>query len=94
MGAHQNGFAEIPRRADAPGARAIDGQVLSQSDIDRVNHQTRMDVEKLRRAVFAIAARSSTAAECRELLDIVGIDLAVVAVMRSQSALTERERDG
>jgi len=64
------------------GTLSMDGTPISQADIARMECEERLVAERQRRAARVIAAASHDVADCRLLLDILGLDTEVVAAAR------------
>jgi len=61
------------------GSLSVDGTPISQTDLARIEAEAKMNEDLQRKTVRVIAGASRDAAECRTLLDMLGIDSAAVA---------------
>lgn len=64
------------------GTPCVDGQLLSADDVAKINAMMTAQRDRLQRAIRVIGAYSHDAGDCRQLLDIVGIDLNTVRELR------------
>lgn len=76
--------------AEIVGTPCVDGTALSASDVQRAAQKVAVQRERLRKAVYAVAGQVDDADECRQLFEIMGIDLASVRAARD--ARTPRSR--
>jgi hypothetical protein len=65
------------------GAMSIDGTPISRADVQRMEAEEALHAEWQRKAARVIAASSADAAECRELLAMLGLGLQVVRDARN-----------
>ena len=65
------------------GAMSIDGTPISRADVARMEAEEALHAEWQRKAARVIAASSTDAAECRELLAMLGLDQQVVRDARN-----------
>lgn len=75
------------------GAMSIDGTPISRADVARMEAEEALHAEWQRKAARVIAASSVDAAECRELLAMLGLDTQVVREAR-RSAPARRKPTG
>ena len=68
------------------GAMAIDGTSISASDVARMQAEEILHAEWQRKAVLVVAGSAAGVADCRLLLDILGLGLDVVADARHHAA--------
>jgi hypothetical protein len=61
------------------GSLSVDGTPISQTDLARIEAEEKMNEDLQRKTVRVIAGAARDAAECRTLLDMLGIDSAAVA---------------
>jgi hypothetical protein len=78
----QNAAAAAEPVAEQIGTPTIDGSTLSAVDVERAAEKVAVQRDATRRAVYAVADQATDAAECREFLDMIGIDLASVRAAR------------
>ena len=69
------------------GTPCIDGMTLSAADVQRAADKLALEQETIRKAVYAVAGRVEDARQCRELFDMMGIDLASVRAARKAGVL-------
>ncbi|HEV7193703.1 MAG TPA: hypothetical protein VGN35_10920 [Jatrophihabitantaceae bacterium] len=74
------------------GAMSIDGTLISATDKARMRAEEELHADWQRKAARVIAASSQDVADCRTLLDMLGLDPAVVAEARHSSAKSGRKR--
>lgn len=74
--------AQVDESAELVGTPCIDGTALSVADVQRTAEKLAAQHERLRKAVYAVAGQVNDAQECRQLFDMMGIDLASVRAMR------------
>jgi hypothetical protein len=72
------------------GTLSMDGTPISQADIDRMEEEERLHVERQRQATRVVAAAARDADDCRMLLDMLGLDHEVVVAARKESATKTR----
>lgn len=65
-------------------AMSLDGTPISQADLDRMAAEERLYAERQRRMVRVIASSARDVADCRLLLDMLGLDEATVAAARAE----------
>jgi hypothetical protein len=65
---------------------------MSQTDRERIEAEERLHAEHQRRTARVIAATAHDAADCRLLLDILGLDTEVVAAARLAPLETSSRR--
>lgn len=65
-------------------ASATDTTPISQADRLRIEAEERLHAEHQRKTARVVAASAHDAADCRLLLDILGLDDSVVAAARSE----------
>lgn len=75
------------------GAMSIDGTPISRADVARMEAEEALHAEWQRKAARVIAASSTDADDCRELLAMLGLDAQVVRDARA-SAPTRRKPTG
>jgi hypothetical protein len=68
------------------GAKSIDGTPISQADVARMEADEALHAEWQRKAVRVVAATAHDAAECRELLAMLGLGTQVVVEARNSLA--------
>ena len=71
--------------AEAVGTPCVDGAPLSAVDVARNLASAAAARDRLRCAVYAIAAHADSVDECRELLAMLGIDLDAVRAIRTNT---------
>ncbi|MGN6606050.1 MAG: hypothetical protein ACTHMS_03435 [Jatrophihabitans sp.] len=64
------------------GSMSVDGTPISSADLARIEAEERLHVEMQIKTVRVIAGASRDAAECRSILDMLGIDSATVLAAR------------
>jgi hydroxymethylpyrimidine pyrophosphatase-like HAD family hydrolase len=64
------------------GAMSIDGTLISEADVARMNAEEALHAEWQRKAARVVAAGSRDVADCRELLAMLGLDTQVIADAR------------
>jgi hypothetical protein len=64
------------------GTPCVDGQVLSVDDVQKISAMMAAQRDRLHRAIRVIGAFSLDAGDCRQLLEMVGIDLKTVRELR------------
>jgi hypothetical protein len=64
------------------GSMSVDGTPISRTDLARIEAEEKLNEDLQRKTVRVIAGAARDAAECRVLLDMLGIDSAVVASAR------------
>lgn len=64
------------------GSLSVDGTPISQTDLARIEAEEKLTEDLQRRTVRVIASAAHDAADCRTLLDMLGIDSAVVLAAR------------
>lgn len=74
------------------GAMSIDGTLISAADLARMRAEEELHTEWQRKAARVIAASSHDLDDCRTLLDMLGLDTAVVADARQGSATAKPAR--
>jgi hypothetical protein len=67
-------------------ASATDTTPISQADRLRIEAEERMHAEHQRRTARVVAASAHDAADCRLLLDILGLDTTVITAARGDRA--------
>jgi hypothetical protein len=72
------------------GSLSVDGSPISQADLHRLEAEEALHSEWQQRAVRVIAGSAKDVPDCRLLLDILGLDRAVVAA----AAGRRRSRSG
>lgn len=74
-------------------ASATDTTPISQADRIRIEAEEQMHAEHQRRTARVVASAAHDAADCRLLLDILGLDENVVSAARTEhNARTRRRR--
>jgi hypothetical protein len=73
-------------------ASATDTTPISQADRLRIEAEERMHAEHQRRTARVVASASHDAEDCRLLLDILGLDDAVIISARNERAASRRRR--
>lgn len=73
---------ETATLAEMVGTPCIDGTALSVADVQRTAQKAAEYRERLRKAVYAVAGQVDNPDQCRELFDMMGIDLASVRAAR------------
>jgi hypothetical protein len=61
------------------GAMSIDGTLISAADVARMQAEEQLHADWQRKAARVVAASSVDVADCRALLDMLGLDTAIVA---------------
>lgn len=64
-------------------AMSLDGSPISQADLDRITEEERLYAERQRRTVCVVASAAHDAADCKVLLDMLGLDAATIAAARA-----------
>jgi hypothetical protein len=64
-------------------AMSLDGTPISQADLDRMAEEERLHAERQRQTVRVIASAARDAADCKMLLDMLGLDGAIIAAARA-----------
>jgi hypothetical protein len=65
---------------------SMDGTLISQADIERMEGEERLHAERQRQATRVVAAAARDADDCRILLDMLGLDHDVVLAARKECA--------
>ena len=65
---------------------SMDGTLISQTDITRMQEEERLHAERQRQAARVVAAASVDVDDCRMLLDMLGLDHEVVSAARRPQA--------
>lgn len=68
------------------GAIAMDGTPISATDVARMEADEELHSDWQRKAVLVVAASSHGVEDCRLLLDILGLDVEVIAQARRTAA--------
>ena len=71
------------------GALAMDGTPISATDVARMEADEELHSDWQRKAVLVVAASSHGTDDCRLLLDILGLDIDVIAQARRAAAGSE-----
>ena len=66
------------------GTTSIDGTPISASDLARLAAEERLNADQQRSAVRVVASGARDAADCRQLLSILGLDREVVLAARGE----------
>lgn len=69
---------------DVVGTLCIDGQPLTEADVERIHADRAVRVEQIRRAVIAVAAFAHDGAECSEFLAMLGFETDIVSAVRDE----------
>lgn len=64
------------------GTPCVDGQLLSVDDVEKTTARVTAQRAKLLRAIQVIGSFAQDAGDCRQLLEMVGIDLNTVRELR------------
>jgi hypothetical protein len=75
------------------GALAMDGTPISATDVARMEADEELHSDWQRKAVLVVAASSHGIEDCRLLLDILGLDIDVIAQARRAAAGAEPAAD-
>ena len=73
-------------------ASATDTTPISQADRLRIEAEERLHAEHQRRTARVVASSALDAADCRLLLDILGLDHTVITAARAERAATATRR--
>lgn len=65
-------------------ATTLDGTPISQTDLNRMAAEERQHIERQRRAARVVAGAAECGEDARMLLDMLGLDLEVVAAARRE----------
>ncbi len=65
------------------GAKSIDGSLISEADVARMEAEEALHAAWQRRAALVVAASSLSVADCRDLLAMLGLDGEVLASARN-----------
>jgi hypothetical protein len=65
-------------------ALSMDGTIISQADIARMQEEERLHAQRQRQAARVIAAAARDTEDCRMLLDMLGLDHDVVLAARKE----------
>lgn len=65
-------------------ALSMDGTIISQADIARMQEEERLHAQRQRQAARVIAAAARDTDDCRTLLDMLGLDHDVVVAARKE----------
>ena len=65
------------------GSMSVDGTPISRTDLARIEAEEKLHEDLQRKTVRVVAGAARDAAECRVLLDMLGIDSAAVVAARS-----------
>jgi hypothetical protein len=68
------------------GTMSIDGTPISEADLARIEAEEKLHAEQQRRTVRVVAGCAQNAADCRELLSMLGLGHEVVLAARGQFA--------
>jgi len=64
---------------------SIDGTPISAADVARLEAEEKLYAERRRRTVRVVASAARDVADCRMLLDMLGLDRAIVVEARGDS---------
>lgn len=64
-------------------AMSLDGTPISQTDLDRMAEEERLYTERQRQTVRVVASAARDVEDCKMLLDMLGLDSALVAAARA-----------
>ena len=64
-------------------AMSLDGTPISQTDLDRMAEEERLYAERQRQTVRVVASAARDVEDCKMLLDMLGLDGALVAAARA-----------
>jgi len=64
------------------GAKSIDGTPISQADVARMEAEEALHTSWQRKAVRVVASSASDAAECRDLLAMLGLSTQIIREAR------------
>lgn len=73
-------------------AATMDGTLISQADLDRIEAEERMHADQQRRAARVVASASLDVDDARMLLDMLGISTEVVAAAKAAGPPAVRRR--
>ncbi len=73
-------------------ATSIDGTPISEADVARMEAEEKLHSEWQRRTVRVVAGAAHDAADCRLLLDILGLDTALIAEARGAASQPKAAR--
>jgi hypothetical protein len=73
-------------------AASADTAPMSQTDRERIEEEERLHGEHQRRTARVVASTAHDAADCRLLLDILGLDTTVIAAARLEKAAAAQRR--
>jgi len=74
------------------GQKSIDGTLISAADVARMEAEEALHAEWARKAVWVVAAGANDAADCRQLLAILGLDGEALHTVRGRGAKRTRAR--
>lgn len=74
-------------------ATSMDGTLISQADLDRIEAEEKMHAEQQRRAARVVASASTDVEDARTLLDMLGIGTEVLAAAKAAGRPAVRRRN-
>jgi hypothetical protein len=72
------------------GTMSIDGTPISEADLARIEAEEKLHAEQQRKTVRVVAGCAQDAADCRELLSMLGLGPDVVAAARTPLVVPQR----
>jgi hydroxymethylpyrimidine pyrophosphatase-like HAD family hydrolase len=72
------------------GAMSIDGTLVSQADIERMQAEEALHVQWQRKAARVVASSSRDLGDCREILAMLGLGHEVIAAARGSKPVRKR----
>jgi hypothetical protein len=76
------------------GSLSPEGPTISEADVARIAAEERLHHEWQRKAARVVAAASADVSDCRLLLDILGLDTAVLAAARDARSTGDAQSTG
>jgi hypothetical protein len=71
---------------------SMDGTLISQADIERIEEEERLHAEQKRKAARVVAATALDVDDCKLLLDVLGLGPEVVRAARDERRATRPAR--
>lgn len=74
------------------GSLSAEGSLISEADLARIAAEEALHAQWQRRAARVVAASARNLADCRMLLDVLGLDEGVLSAARAERSLGSAER--
>jgi len=69
------------------GSMSVDGTPISEADLARIEAEEKLHAEQKRKTVLVVAGCAHDADDCRTLLDMLGLDRAVITAARGKATV-------